>query len=163
MSSSAWAILTEELDWNPAWSSSELREEDATDALLFLTRWLDSGVETLLRHDRERGRDHAARFVPLPHDLTARPVLRLEPSEPSVASVGLPDDLDVDACYWAVREIMGDVTADANRRVVQELGGTSGLWRGWVASHFEILEEHGGRAPGPIAGWICSVHPPATG
>jgi hypothetical protein len=129
VTSSAWAILSEELKWNPVWSSSGLREEDARHALLFLTRWLDAGIETLLTGERARGREHAARFVPLPPEVSARPVFRADKAaKPSVTTVGLPDDLDVDACYWRVREIMGDVTADVNRRVVQELGGTSGLW-----------------------------------
>lgn len=146
VTSSAWTILTQELDSNPVWSSRDLREEDASRALLCLTRWLDAGIETLLTGDRKRGDEHAARFVPLPLDLDARMAI----------------DLDVDSCYWRVGEVMGDSTAEIRGRIVSDLGGDSGLWRIWVGASLEVAKDSYGRARGPIAGWVCPIHPPAT-
>lgn len=161
----AWAILEDELNGNPVWSSSELREADASDAIVFLTRWLDASIETLLTGDVERGREHAARFVPLPHELTERRVIRTDPATDEFihATIGLPDDLNVDDCYWCVREIMRDGTADSNRRIIQELGGTSGLWRTWVGDQFELARNWHGRFQQPVSGWVCPLHPLAEG
>jgi hypothetical protein len=136
----AYWILEQELDWNPWWSTGALQVPAAEDALLGLTRWLLAGTETLLTGDKDQGRAYAARVVPLASDL----------------DVQLPADVDVDEFYWRVRTVMGDPTAMTSKMIVEDLGGTSGLWRNWVGAQLEGMRENGGRFG---SGANCQVHP----
>jgi hypothetical protein len=141
----AFAVLSQELEQNPIWGHSRLRQEDATSALLMLTRWLFSAVETLVTGVRDNSCEVAALMLPM------RLIL-----EPDVTI----DDLDPDEIYNVVRQALGDVRAgpDGGGGFFLLEGQLRG--RGLLDVEMQMLEQYGGRFPDAIDGWTCQIHPP---